>query len=171
MAPPAAYLSVLVRMINYLDGTSLPKGTEIPRDRISQLTPSDLMRWFNMQVFGTETPEADAHPKARSTSVEYWKKALSFFMTNRLLAWNEIAKVGNPTRSAELNDLVKYIKKKEVRRQGVKSQERRPLAHNEFKATCTSLKEYKGTSDGDSTCPIWNYGIPAAMCIQFRMIA
>ena len=110
MAPPSQYSSVLLRLINYLDNTELPKGTEISRERISQLTPKDLMRWFNMQVFTTETPEDDAKPVARSTSVEFWKKALSYFMTNRLMAWNEISNVGNPTRSAKLNDLIKYIK-------------------------------------------------------------
>ena len=100
MAPPPSYSSVLLRLINHLDGTCLPKGTEITRDRITELTPKDLMRWFNFQVFRTETPGDEDNPKARSTSVEYWKKAISFFMTIRLIAWNEISNVGNPTRSA-----------------------------------------------------------------------
>ena len=171
MAPPANYLSILVRLINYLDGTSLPKTTEIPRDRITELTPKDLMKWFNHQVFGTEEPEDDANPKTRSSTVEYWKKALSFFMTNRLMPWNEIASVGNPTRCTEINDLVKYIKKKEVRKQGVKSQARRALTHDEFKNTSELLKQSKRTSEGSSTDPIWNYGVPASMCVQFQMIS
>ena len=83
---PAAYSSVLLRMINYLDGVTHLTGYEVPRDRIALLTPKDLMRWFNFQVFGTETPADDANPVSRSTSVEFWKKALSFFMTNRLMA-------------------------------------------------------------------------------------
>ena len=70
------------------------------------------MRWFNVQEVRTD----DAKPIARSNNVEFWKKALSFFMTNGLMAWNEISMVGNPTRSAELNDLIKYVKKKEVRK-------------------------------------------------------
>ena len=129
------------------------------------------MQWFNMQVFSTETPADDAKPTARSTSVEFWKKVLSFFMTNRLMAWNEISNVGNPTRSAELNDLVKYIKKKEVRKQGVQSKARRALTHEEFKNTLQELKSYKRTSEGASTSPIWNYGMPASMCLQFHLIA
>ena len=171
MAPPAQYSSVLLRLINYLDGTALPKGTEIPRERLSQLTPKDLMQWSNIQVFSTETPADNAKPIARSASLEFWKKALSFFMTNRLMAWNEISNVGNPTRSAELNDLVKYIKKKEVRKQGVQSKARRALTHEEFKNTLQELKSYKRTSEGASTSPIWNYGMPASMCLQFHLIA
>ena len=171
MAPPTQYSSVLLRLINYLDNTELPKGTEISRERISQLTPKDLMRWFNMQVFTTETPRDDAKPVARSTSVEFWKKALSYFMTNRLMAWNEISGVGNPTRSAELNNLIKYIKKKEVQKQGVTSQAQRALTHEEFKSTLVQLKAYKRTNKGESTAPIWNYGVPASMCLQFHVIA
>ena len=171
MAPPATYPSVLLRMINHLDSTSLPKGTEIPRERISRLTPKDLMRWFNFMVFGTETRADDAKPIARSTTVEFWKKALSYYMTNRLMTWNEISNVGNPTRSAELNDLIKYIKKKEVRKQGVQSTARRALTHEEFKSTLEELKNHKKTTEGKSTSPIWNYGIPASMCLQFHVIA
>ena len=124
-----------------------------------------------MQVFSTETPADDANPIARSTSVEFWKKALSFYMTNRLMPWNEISGVGNPTRSAEINDLIKYIKKKEVQKQGVQSKARRALTHDEFKNTLLELKSYNRTTEGASTSPIWNYGIPASMCLQFHMIA
>ena len=171
MAPNPQYSSVLLRLINYLDGTQLPKGTEILRERIQQLTPDDLMRWFNMQVFGVEVRADDAKPIARSNSVEFWKKALSFFMANRLMAWNEISMVGNPTRSAELNDLIKYVKKKEVRKQGVTSKARRSLLHEEFRGTLAELKDYHRTQEGESTSPVWNFGMPAAMCLQFHVIA
>ena len=39
-------------------------------------------------------------------------------MPNRLLQWNEISNVGNPTKSAEVNDLVKRVTKKEARKEG-----------------------------------------------------
>jgi hypothetical protein len=48
----------------------------------------------------------------------YYKKALSYFMPNRLMAWNELSLAGNPTRSVAVNDLIKAVKKKEVRKQG-----------------------------------------------------
>ena len=92
-------------------------------------------------------------------------------MTNQLMAWNELSNVGNPTRSAELNNLVKYIKKKEVRKQGVSSKARRALLHEEFKSTIATVQGHKRTSDGASTEPIWNYGVQASMCLQFHLIA
>lgn len=171
MAPSASYPAILLRLLNYLDSANHPKGTEIPRERLAQLTPKDLMRWFNFQVFGTETPTEEDNPKKRSIIVEFWKKALSYFMTDRLMVWNVISNVGNPTRCAELNDLVKKMKKKEVRKQGVASQARRPLTHDEFQGSLKIVKEHKRTTDGASTEPIWNYGVPASMCLQLHMIA
>ena len=171
MAPAAAYSSVLLRLINYLDSVTHPKGTEIPRERITRLTPSDLMRFFNSEIFGAEVRPEDGNPKIRSSTVEFWKKALSSFMTNRLMAWNEVSNIGNPTRCTELNDLVKYVKKKEVRKQGVSSKARRALTHEEFKATISTIKAHNRTQDGESTSVIWNYGVPASMCLQFHVIS
>ena len=39
-------------------------------------------------------------------------------MPNRLSQWNEISNVGNPTKSAEVNDLDKRVTKKEARKEG-----------------------------------------------------
>ena len=64
------------------------------------------MRWFNHKIYGEEDPEDDVKPTTRSSSIEFWKKALSYFMTNKLMAWNDISNVGNPTRSTELNELI-----------------------------------------------------------------
>ena len=62
MAPPASYHSTLLKLIGYLDGVEHPKGTEIPSERLAQLTPADLMRWFNKITFDTENPSDDAKP-------------------------------------------------------------------------------------------------------------
>ena len=112
MPPPASYLSVLLKLVGYLDNVTYPKGTEISRERLSELTPTHLMRWFNHITFGTETPTEDSRPTGRSTSIEFRKKALSYFMPNKLMAWNELSNVGNPTRCTELNELIKRVKKR-----------------------------------------------------------
>jgi len=76
------------------------------------------------------------------------------------MALNELSNVGNPTRSAELNDLVKCIKKKNVRKQGISSKTRRALLNKEFKTTIFTVEDHKRTAEGASTKPIWNYGVP-----------
>ena len=112
MAPskiPPAYRPVLLRAMGYLDGVEYPKGTVIDRQSLIDLTPTKLMRWFNKMVYGSEDPEEDTKPLVRSTSVEFWKKAISCFMVNRITSWNEISIAGNPTRCTELNDLIRDL--------------------------------------------------------------
>ena len=46
------YKPVLIRLMSYLDGTEYSKETEFEADRLKELTPDDIMRWFNKQVFG-----------------------------------------------------------------------------------------------------------------------
>jgi hypothetical protein len=84
-------------------------------------------------------------------------------MPNRLMVWNEISGVGNPTRSIALNDLIKYVKKKEVRGQGAPSKARRSIKDAEFRRVVELLKGEEGITK--------KYGIPAMMAFQFHMIA
>ena len=171
MAPPPAYQSVLLRLMGYLDNVEYAKGTVIPRARMILLTPKCLMKFFNNEVYGTEDPPDDAKPLVRSTSIEFWKKALSYFMINRIIPWNEISNVGNPTRSTELNDLIKKVKTSEVRKLGISSKARRALTHPEFVDTHGTLKRHKRTREGESTNAIWNYGCVASLNFQFHLIA
>ena len=47
-------------------------------------------------------------------------------MPNRLIPWNSTSQEeGNPTKSIEVNDLIKRVKKKKVHKQGVVPQSRR----------------------------------------------
>jgi hypothetical protein len=88
---------------------------------------------MEFRAYGVENPPDHMNPiHARSTSVEFWKKAISYYMPNKLMAWNALVQQGNPTRSIEVNELIKKMKKKEVRKQGKKSTARRGLNHEEF---------------------------------------
>ena len=130
------------------------------------LTPDRIMEWFNFQAFGVANPPHghDMHPILRSSTISYRKKAISSFMPNRLMTWNEISLVGNPTKSVKLNNLISYMRTKEVRRQGVSSQARRSIKAEEY---CRTIEILKG--EGNST--FWKYGIPAMMNFQFHLIS
>lgn len=92
------------------------------------LTPQHVLQWMNLKAFGVIDPPNDANPTfARSNSLAFWKKAISFFMPNRLIPWYSGRNEGNPTRSIEINNLIKRVKKKEVRKQGAASQSRRAI--------------------------------------------
>jgi hypothetical protein len=122
---------------------------------------------MNLKMFGIEDPPVDANPvHAHSSSLEFWKKATLFFMPNRLIPWNSTSREGNPTKSIEVNDLIKRVKKKEVRKQGVAPQSRRSMTEREFRLLHSILQKYGGDND-----IIWRVGVPALFNYQFHLIA
>jgi Transcriptional activator of glycolytic enzymes len=159
-----AYKQTLFHCLNYLDGTDLDVDEDaVPQERLQTLMPTDLLRWFNFKTFGIEDPPLDANPThARSNSILAWKKQISYFMPNNHHPWNEVANIGNPTRSQELLKLVKYVKKKEVRGQGAPSHARRPLEEAEFRSAMSVARNSENNTS--------RYGIAALCCFQFSMI-
>jgi hypothetical protein len=57
---------------------------------------------------------------------------MSSFMPNRLMPWNVPNNVGNPSKSIEITDMIKVIKKKEVPKEGKASTAQWPLQHDEY---------------------------------------
>ena len=65
MPVPPTYERTLLRIVGYLDGDEHPKGTQLPRARLAELTPTYLMRWFNKVSYDTEDPRDDDISTAR----------------------------------------------------------------------------------------------------------
>jgi hypothetical protein len=162
----ANYKPILVRMMSFLDGAEYLVDQQFTLAELGTLNPDKIMQWFNHVTFGDANPPNghDMNPRIRSNTIKYWKKALSHFMPNRLMVWNEISLVGNPTRSEKMNALLRFVKKKEVRHQGVASQARRSIKAEEYCRIIEILKE-------EGNAIIWKYGIPAMMNYQFHMIS
>jgi hypothetical protein len=162
---PTSYKPILIRMMSFVDDEQYDDDKHFTLAELGELTPEKLMEWFNHVVFGSRHPPNghDLPPLVRTNSIKYWKKALSSFMPNRLMVWNELSLVGNPTRSTKLNELIKYVKKKEARAQGVPSQARRSIKAAEYLRAIDILKE-----GGSAT---WKFGIPALMNFQFHLIS
>ena len=160
------YKPYLVAMMSHLDGRTYSQGTQFSREQLLRLKPVDIVRWMNFKTFGVDDPPIDANPThARSSSILYWKKAISSFMPCRLPHWNEESMSGNPTKSQEVNDLITRVRKKEVRKQGVESKARRPLTEGEFRQVQIILRE--SPENGHIT---W-YGIPGFVNFLSHMIA
>ena len=70
---------------------------------------------------------------------------------------------GNRTRSIEINNLIKQVKKKEVRKQGAPSHARRPMKTDEFRLVHGILQGSKN--------PLWKFGINAMINFMFHLIA
>ena len=170
LSDPGGYKSVLVRLLSFLDDVKYSKETIFPKERLAMLKPDDLMRFFNSKIFGAENPtdEQRLRPQLRSTCVEFWKKALSYYMPNRLMQWNELAEVGNPTRCLAINDLIKSMKKSEVKNLGVKTKARWAMTDIEFKKIkelCYNLEARQNSS------VVTKYGVGAQMNFQFHLMA
>ena len=115
--------------------------------------------------YGAAEPDRDDDPlQARSTSLMFWKKAISHFMPKRLMALNSISQVGNPTRGIEVNELIKTVKKKEIRKQGKSSTARRAITHPEF----LRMLDYLKAEDQDD---MRRYGMPSSFVFQYNLIA
>ena len=83
------------------------------QEELLTITPELLYRYCAHKVYGKTDPSADDNPTlGRSSNIAYIKKAVSYFMPNRLATWDVGTQRGNPTKSLLLNDLVKAVKKK-----------------------------------------------------------
>ena len=148
-------------------GQEYPYTREYTDDKKRQITPTELVRWLNMRTFGSTDPEPNAtiRPLVRANTLAFWKKAISFHMPDRLHPWRTGSSDGNPTRSVEMNDFIKRVKKLEARKQGAESQTRRPLLDSEFRRLHEVFKSTENSS------VVWRFGMPALINMQFHLIA
>ena len=96
-----------------------------------------------MKAYGIEDPsEADNPVYGRASSLQYYKKAISYFMeTNQ--AWSDLSPGGNPTKSRKINRLLSAVEKKETKGLGKDSEKDDPLTCNEFEQL---IEIFKGHS-------------------------
>ena len=164
------YKGILASLMNFLHDR--PVGGEYSPDHVhsmevlAAITPNDVLRYMNLRTFGTTDPPGDANPtSARANTLAVDKKAISFFMPNRE-KWSATRMEGNPTQSMQVNGLIRRVRKKEARKQGVPTQARRPILGQEFVAMHELLNEYDGARRS------WKrYGISAMVNFQFHLIA
>lgn len=158
------YWSTLLSLMSLKDGVMYDRDHVFTDEHLLTLTPDDVVEFFNLKVYGTPHPDVDATPKlGRSTSLESYKKHISYFMPNRLICWDVQNNRGNPTRSIKVNSLINKIKKEEVRKRGKKSVARRPFELNEFAKLVSMLR-----ADQD---PLKKYGYSALVCLQLHFLA
>ena len=163
------YKRTLDHLMSFLHGLHSTQSYGVDRrytvEELYAITPSEVVRWMKFRTYGTPDPDVAANPLyARSNSLKFWKKSISFFMPNRLMPWSEARQEGNPTRSTLVNDLIKQVKRKEARKQGAVSRTRRPMKASEFTLMHSVLKENVGSD-------IWRYGMRALVNFQFHLIA
>jgi hypothetical protein len=133
-------------------------------EELGAVTPLDVYSFFCDKAYGKPDPDGDDRPTlCRSSTIEFHKKAISNFMPNRLPEWNVLTSHGNPTKSILVNDLIKAIKKHEVRKEGVESKAVRPLELSEFDQLVAMVRNLHDRR--------LRYSLNAFFQFQFAMIA
>ena len=139
------YKKILLSFMSWKNGVEYEDTYNFSNEELILITPEDLVRWFQLKVYGTPDPSPQDMPTyGRSNSILYCKKAISFFMPNRLMRWNVMAvppNMGNPTMSIAVNNLIKKVKKCEVRGHGKQTLARRPFEMQEFKKIIQLIEE------------------------------
>jgi len=169
MAPPtqlARYKSILFDFMLYHSGVSYPNDQILfpPQVILAAITPEDIVKWMKNKAYGkADIQPADSPELARSCTLMYYKKALSWYMPNKHIPWNELTNEGNPTKSSKVNELISDLKLAEVRHRGAPPKTRRPLETEELEQLVTLLEE-----NDDANI---RYMVPAAVKFLVSMIS
>ena len=133
-----SYYPELKRFLLFLGRKELLNRDVFTSNDLVDISPEDLCMYLNHKAYGKRFPKEEDLPiYARSNSLKASKTKLSTFMPRKNAPWDDVRKEGNPTRSVAVNTLIKRVMKFEVRRQGVKSQARRPIEIQEFENVLT----------------------------------
>ncbi len=120
--------------MSYLDSFNHPADTNFSQERLAELTPNDISRYFLYRLYNNPdiALDNDEKPNHCCTTILYWKKAISFFMPNNNNAWVETSQIGNPTCTVAIAKIIKHLKKKETAQRGASSQSCRAFVKEEF---------------------------------------
>ncbi|KNC85593.1 hypothetical protein SARC_02214, partial [Sphaeroforma arctica JP610] len=79
-------------------------------------------------------PGPDDHPTLRRKSgLSFLKKSISYYMPRLAIDWDPVDMKGNPTRSKDVNDLLKTIERAQLRGEGKADAAKRPIEYDEFR--------------------------------------
>ena len=154
------YKSVLAHFFTYLRGVPYNGHHVFTDEDLEVVTYDDVINYFKMRCFGTVDPDyndQDLIVLCRVQSVEYWKKALSWFFVHFELP--------NVTQCKKMTDFLALIGRMETRGKGQPPHDVRPIEHSEFMHLVRLLK----ANDARSTI-VHKYGLPALVSYQFSMI-
>lgn len=155
------YQPYMVELMAFFHGCiEYPGDQQFTREELLELTPLDIKQWLANKAFGDpdyNVQRGDRPVYARSSTLEFAKKSVSFFMPNRVPPW--VNGAGNPTKSAAVNDMLREVKKFEVRGEGVGDCSMRPITEQEFRMTIHLFRAQHDwiTSWKYSTMALWQY--------------
>lgn len=127
-----------------------PKGTVFTRAQLLQIQPQHVHDWLAQKAFHKvdySVENGDKPIYARSSSLDYLKKSISFFMPNHDPHWCN--NQGNPTKHNMHRKLIDLVKLCEVRGEGADSKTKRALTIPEFLKELEMLRKHGIRNNGD----------------------
>ncbi|KAL7492567.1 hypothetical protein ACHAWT_002170 [Skeletonema menzelii] len=94
---------------------AFPLNYRFTEEELSTVTPESIMKWMNKKICGDENTDmlhGDIPTPVRCSHhvLDFYKKSISYFMPNKGQVWDPDTKRGNPTRSKDINNLIKKVK-------------------------------------------------------------
>jgi hypothetical protein len=126
-----------------------PEGTysqdsEFTQEELLQITPKHVARFLCKLVYGKDRPEPTDLPTAgRAATASGYKSAISYFMPNSQ-PWDVGTNRGNPTKSKEVNKLIKRVKKMETQGRGKESKADSPWEGGEYSCVVEMQTQFEG---------------------------
>ena len=109
----------LIKRYNLAFGANHDTSYNFSNGELFELILAHIYSYLALKVFGTTSPSATEKPtQGRSSTIEYSKTAILYFMPNKLMKWDLQINSGNPTKPVIINELIKRVKKHKVRRKG-----------------------------------------------------
>jgi hypothetical protein len=113
------YLHRMMAYINNPPGGEYPRMIEWYQEQLLAIVPDAIASYFKQLAYGTSMPGPNDMPThCRSTNLKQYKKAISFYIPNKISAWDIRSASGNPTKLVPVNDFVNTVRKMECRNQG-----------------------------------------------------
>lgn len=135
----AAYKSQFFAFMFFLDGTTYSPSDHIAfsQERLLEITDLNVANFLTFKAYGPnlfpeEGPDEFPITITRSSTLAFYKKAILSYMPCQRQQWDKITGQGSPTKSAAAQQVIKDLKKREVRGSAVLLQARRAIDWDEF---------------------------------------
>jgi hypothetical protein len=127
---------------------------EWDQEQLLVIVPDAIASYFKQLAYGTSTPGPnDMLTHCRSTNPDQYKKAISFYMPNKISAWDVRSASGNPTNLVPVNDVVNTVHKMECRKQGRPSCAKQDMNRDEYRMTMRILEAKLGNYELQGKVP------------------
>ena len=86
-----AYHRYMVDFMSYRDDVQYENTTIFSEDQLSLVVPMDVLNWMKERTFGTTDPrvvQEEVEFCIRSSTLKAMKKAISWYMPERVVAWS-----------------------------------------------------------------------------------